>query len=377
VKLDRLDVYNLRNINNLTLSELGKSNLFYGANGAGKTTLLEAIHLLASGRSFRSTQSRRVIRYEADSCAVVGNVSSPEMSHKIGIQRKRSGGFTIRIDGDNARSASSLARILPVQLLNSESFSLLEQGPKKRRQLLDWGVFHVKPQFHGAWARARQALKQRNSLLKARMPIKKLQLEIEPWDREFASAGYALHQMRSEYFSAFEPIASQLIKDLVGIGEDVQVSLDSGWKGVEESYSEQSIFQALKAGFAREQQRGMTVHGPHRADLSITVNGLDVGHVLSRGQQKMMVCALKLGQTAVFGEKMGRNSILLADDLPAELDEDHQLKLFGALQKLDCQCFLTSVNRESVIESIWGRKEPIALFHVEQGKANRVANNEF
>lgn len=372
MKLDRLDVYNLRNISTLSLSSLSNVNLFYGANGAGKTTLLEAIHLLALGRSFRSTQSRRVIRYDADSCAVVGAISNSEASHKIGVQRKRSGGFTIRIDGDNARSASSLARMLPVQLLNSESFSLLEQGPKKRRQLLDWGVFHVKPLFHETWARAQRALKQRNSLLKARMPLKTLEKELDPWDRELATAGSSLQAMRSDYFSIFEPIVSGLITELVGVSEEVLVELNSGWKVDLGDDSRESIYEALKSDFVREQQRGMTINGPHRADLAMTLNGIDVGHVLSRGQQKMMVCALKLAQTAVFSQNAGRNSILLADDLPAELDEVHQRKLFNALEKLSCQCFLTSVNREPVIEGVWGNKEQIGLFHVKQGSASRL-----
>ena len=373
MKLDRLDVYNLRNINNLSLSELGDINLFYGANGAGKTTLLEAIHLLALGRSFRSAQSRRVIRYDADFCAAVGVVSDQAGSRKLGIQRKRSGGFTIRIDGETAKSASSLAKILPIQLLNSESFSLLEQGPKKRRQLLDWGVFHVEHSFHGAWARAQRAIKQRNSLLKQRLPANKLQTQIDPWDRELANAGHSLLAMRESYFKSLSPILSEMIKRLTGIKEVIDIRLISGWRlggdGSEEELVDRSaLYAAIKANAGREQQRGMTIYGPHRADIALTINGIDVGHVLSRGQQKMVVCALKLAQSTLFSEKTGRSSILLADDLPAELDIDHQEKLYSALDELDCQSFLTSVNPATISDSGWTRKGPIKKFHVKHGE---------
>lgn len=381
MKLNRLEVHNLRNIHSLDLPSLGAVNLFYGVNGAGKTTLLEAIHLLAMGRSFRSAQSRRVIRYEAESCAVIGQASEGEVSHRLGIQRKRSGGFAIRINGESAKSASSLARILPVQLLNSESFALLEQGPKKRRQLLDWGVFHVEHRFHEAWARVQRALKQRNSLLKKSLSIQELKRQIQPWDRELAQAGFQMYQMRDYYFDMFHPVLESMVAELVGVKEKIDISLVSGWRISSEAISgfpneggkdkevvgEQAFLDALKAQLPRESQRKMTLHGPHRADLSITVNGIDAGQVLSRGQQKMLVCALKLAQLAVFETTTGRSSILLADDLPAELDDRHQSRLFSALDRLDCQCFLTSVGDESLEDDGWQNKGPIKRFHVKQG----------
>lgn len=68
----------------------------------------------------------------------------------------RQGDFTIRIDGQNARSTAQLAELLPLQLINPDSFRLLEGAPKVRRQFLDWGVFHVEPRFMTAWQRLRR-----------------------------------------------------------------------------------------------------------------------------------------------------------------------------------------------------------------------------
>ena len=122
------------------------------ANGSGKTSVLEAIHLLGLARSFRSARLLPVIQYEQLACTVFGQVELAEGGHSsLGISRDRGGEFQIRIDGQNARSAAQLAEILPLQLINPDSFRLLEGAPKIRRQFLDWGVFHVEPRFMATW----------------------------------------------------------------------------------------------------------------------------------------------------------------------------------------------------------------------------------
>ncbi|MBN0224457.1 AAA family ATPase, partial [Pseudomonas aeruginosa] len=115
-------------------------NILYGDNGSGKTSVLEAIHLLGLARSFRSARLQPVIQYEEAACTVFGQVMLANgIASNLGISRERQGEFTIRIDGQNARSAAQLAETLPLQLINPDSFRLLEGAPKIRRQFLDWG----------------------------------------------------------------------------------------------------------------------------------------------------------------------------------------------------------------------------------------------
>lgn len=119
--------------------------------------MLEAIHLLGLARSFRSARLQPVIQYEEAACTVFGQVMLANgIASNLGISRERQGEFTIRIDGQNARSAAQLAETLPLQLINPDSFRLLEGAPKIRRQFLDWGVFHVEPRFLPVWQRLRR-----------------------------------------------------------------------------------------------------------------------------------------------------------------------------------------------------------------------------
>ena len=152
MSLRRIMVTAVRNLHPVTLSPSPRINILYGANGSGKTSVLEAVHLLGLARSFRSTRLNPVIQYEQPACTVFGEVElTSGGTSNLGVSRERQGEFTIRIDGQNAKSAAQLAELLPLQLINPDSFRLLEGAPKIRRQFLDWGVFHVEPRFLPAW----------------------------------------------------------------------------------------------------------------------------------------------------------------------------------------------------------------------------------
>ena len=151
--IDRLDIQSIRNISSARLEQLGQVNIFHGANGSGKTSVLEAVHMLCLGRSFRSRQMRSVIQDAADEATVFAAVRDEKSARlkKVGVSRSRTQAAQIRIDGEQIRSLASLAELLPVQLLNADSFDLIEGGPALRRQFLDWGVFHVEHCFLQHW----------------------------------------------------------------------------------------------------------------------------------------------------------------------------------------------------------------------------------
>lgn len=140
MSLSRLSVTGVRNLHPVTLTPSPRINILFGDNGSGKTSLLEAIHLLGLARSFRSIRLNPVITYEQPACTVFGQVELPDQhSRALGVSRDRSGEVRIRIDGQSVRSAAELADTLPLQLINPDSFRLLEGAPKLRRQFLDWG----------------------------------------------------------------------------------------------------------------------------------------------------------------------------------------------------------------------------------------------
>ncbi len=226
MSLSRVSVTAVRNLHPVTFSPSPRINILYGANGSGKTSVLEAIHLLGLARSFRSTRLLPVIQYEQLACTVFGQVELAEGGHSaLGISRDRQGEFQIRIDGQNARSAAQLAEILPLQLINPDSFRLLEGAPKIRRQFLDWGVFHVEPRFMSTWQRLQKALRQRNSWLRHGTLDAASQAA---WDRELCLASAEIDEYRRAYIKALKPVFEQTLSELVEL-EGLTLSYYRGW----------------------------------------------------------------------------------------------------------------------------------------------------
>jgi DNA replication and repair protein RecF len=285
----------------------------------------------------------------------------------VGIQRNLNGKGIVKVDGEAVNSSASLAEYIPVQLIDSQTFLLLEGAPKYRRQFMDWLVFHVKPQFLGAWKNAQRCIKHRNSLLR-HGNIDRLLLA--PWDKELIKATDEIDQLRTEIFNYFLTKFSDLVTDFVVL-ESLTLKYFRGWD------SSRDFPTVLDGNFNTDFKQGFTSSGPHRADLRIKLGGIDAAELLSRGQQKLLVCALKIAQGLVFQELTGRQCIYLVDDLPAELDEVNRKKLTHWLAEMGAQVFITGVDEKVLVDS-WPKELSsldYGMFHVEQGRVT-TANQE-
>lgn len=357
MSLSRISVTGVRNLQPVTLNPSPRINILYGDNGSGKTSFLEAIHLLGMARSFRSTRLNPVISHEHVSCTVFGQVElGMGQSNALGVARERSGEFRIRINGQSARSAAELAETLPLQLINPDSFRLLEGAPKLRRQFLDWGVFHVEPRFLRAWQRLQQALRQRNSWLRHGTLDAASQAA---WSQELSLASEEIDEYRRAYIQALKPVFEQTLASLLEL-EGFQLSYYRGWD------KERSLAEVLAASIDRDRVMGHTQAGPQRADLRLRIAGHNAAEILSRGQQKLVVCALRIAQGHLVSEAKRGQCVYLVDDLPSELDGHHRLALCQLLEQLNCQVFITCVD-SNVLREGWRDDTPVSLFHVEHG----------
>lgn len=363
--LTRFTVAAVRNLHPATLSPSPRINILSGDNGSGKTSLLEAIHLLGLARSFRSARLLPIIQHELDECTVFGQVALAQGGlSSLGISRNRLGEQHIRIDGENVRSAAQLAETLPLQLINPDSFRLLEGVPKIRRQFLDWGVFHVEPRFLPAWQRLQKALRQRNSWLRRGTLDGAAQAA---WDRELCLASDEIDGYRRSYIQALKPEFEQTLSELLDL-PDLTLSYYRGWD------KERDLAEVLSASLIRDQQLGHTQAGPQRADLRLRMGAYNAVDMLSRGQQKLVVCALKIAQGHLVNQTKRGQCLYLVDDLPSELDEQHRLALCRLLEDLHCQVFITCVDHE-LLRQGWRTDTPVAMFHVEHGQITQTQDH--
>lgn len=357
--INRLLIKNLRNISSAELKPCGAVNLIYGENGSGKTSILEAINLLALGRSFRSHKHKALIQYQQDSFTLFGKVITDDGAEvPLGLQRDLQGNLNCKANGVAVTGVAELAAYLPVQVINSETFLLLEGSPQVRRHFIDWLVFHVEHNFFSVWKDWQRCLKQRNSLLRH----DRIEgFEIAIWDRELVGLTEQIHHYRTQCFSAFQDAFNGLIHEFLTL-DGLKLSYQRGWD------KERDYAQVLAESIERDKQLGYTHSGSHRADLRISIHGQPAAEILSRGQQKLLVCALKIAQGLVFQQMTGRKPLFLVDDLPAELDEKHRKRLAHWLDVMKTQVFITGVDKSDLLSS-WADKPniDIKMFHVEHG----------
>ena len=359
MRIQRLQLTHLRSLTALTLDASPEINLVHGANGSGKTSVLEAIHLLSVGRSFRTHQARYVItegQAEATSFAQLVDEAGTQIGG-LGVSRSSQGDLRARFNGQDIDTAG-LAALLPVQVIDADSFNLLDGSPSIRRQFIDWGGFHHSSRFISTWRGFQRALKQRNSLLKYGRIERSL---LEVWNREFLSYSEELTKLRQAYVEVLVPQFEMILNALVGEELKVELRYSRGWD------SEKNLETLLHEGLERDQRQGFTGYGPQRADLRFRVNGRSAAEHLSRGQKKLTVSALKLAQGEVYSKTSGRRCIYLIDDLPAELDARHLGKFCAYLKASGSQCFITCVNPQLLLE-LWGPTDQGRLYQLVNGK---------
>jgi DNA replication and repair protein RecF len=358
MQIHQLKIDGLRNLKHQTidLSPSHKVSLFVGDNGSGKTSVLEAIHCLATGSTFRSTSIKQLISIDSEAYYLfaksLDNPSDPSIA--VGASRSKDGKADVRLSGEKIKSQEIISALLPVMVLEPGSFDLVIGSPDYRRKFLDWGVFHVKHEYWSLAARYRKAVKQRNALLRANAN----RSLVEPWTDQLVELASVITEYRQSYFNElkteFESIVSQLT-DL----ENVEMRYNRGWS------KDQDYKDYLTANIEKDFEQGYTRYGPHRADIVIKSSGMSVKEVLSRGQLKLLVCALVLAQCRLFEGHGNKETILLLDDLAAELDEQHRNKVLSELITMGRQVFMTAVDTNGFSPDILSQTK---VFHVKQGK---------
>ena len=354
MQITRLQIQRVRNLETVALQELQPFNVFYGANGSGKTSVLEAIHVLATGRSFRTHMPKHYIQHHAQDALIFAQSAHD----KFGLQKFIGGEQQIKVNGDRIATQGQLARLLPVQLIDPLSTDIIDHGAKPRRQLLDWLMFHVEPEFYRAWQYYSRALKQRNSLLKNE---RQLSLEaLEPWNKMLSEYGEILHSQRSNIVEQWQHYLQQ---DLQYLLPDLDIKLEyvSGF------HSEQGLWHDLIQHHQKDVERRFTEYGPHRADLRLKTTMGSADLVLSRGQKKLLIIALKLSQIAML-HACNRETVVLLDDLTAELDLTAQRRLIERLSQLGSQVFITTLDQTAVQTHLNDLSISYQLFKVEHGQ---------
>jgi DNA replication and repair protein RecF len=326
--LTDLKISFLRNIHSSHVSLNPGFNFIIGPNGSGKTSILEALYLLSCGHSFRSREISPIITNGQSTMTIFAKALNHDT---VSIQKSYSEPTQIKLNNQYCTSTSQLAYALPCQVFYSDIFQIIDAGPSVRRSVLDWGLFHVKHNYLPLWKEFKRVLKQRNTLLKTRAPY----AHFIPWDNQLSSLADQLNILREDYFTQWQNAFTKVLKELTDI--DCSIKYYKGW---DRKNTGALLKEILADSFEQDNQRLYTQYGPHQADIIIESSKAKAKHILSRGQQKIILFALKLAQS----ELLQQDCLYLIDDFSAELDDLHQKKLLMYLNNSKGQYIITSTH---------------------------------
>ena len=365
MQVTRLTISNLRRFDQVSFAPAAGLNLITGENGAGKTSLLEALHLMAYGRSFRGRVHEGLIRSGCPAVEVfvewrASNHSQDHVEltgqlHKAGL-RHGGQGWEGRLDGANVSHLGEFCAALAVVTVEPGSHDLIMGRAEERRRFLDWGLFHVEPDFLPLWRRYARALKQRNALLKSHSAPN----ELEAWEQEMSNTGERLTQHRQHYLEHLEPQLQAVLAALLPAAVSSTLVFQPGWR-----LDELPLADALLLARDRDLASGFTSIGPHRADWRIEHAGIPGRTALSRGQAKLTAMSALLAQAEHHARLRGQWPVVALDDLASELDRAHQRRVLERLLASGAQVFVTGTEIPTVLREL---EAEVSVFHVEHGQ---------
>ena len=371
MSLSSISIKNVRNLQDATINLSESLNFICGENASGKTSLLESIYLLSTGRSFRTRHIDNIIRRDSPDreLIVFGKVKSADLhitESSVGVRKSSLNGSEIRIAGQSVKSAAVLARMTPSLLVEPSSFDLLTGSPKVRRQFIDWGVFHVEHQFSFLWNDYINCLKQRNSLLRT-AKIDPVQLRV--WDRRISVVGEQITLHRAQFMERFKMTFEKTLIELgVRFESEIVLKFYQGWD------KSKSLENALDMSRSKDIERKYTQYGPHRADLKLRIAGKNVSEFLSRGQQKLMIIALFICHVKCLRELANSQTLVLIDDIAAELDSKNIDVIISNLIALNAQVMCTVLDKNIFKTYLDSPGTECKMFHVEHGQISEYEN---
>ena len=352
--LERLRVINLRNIEELELSLQPGINLFIGPNGAGKTSILEAAYLLSHARSFRRGNTETLIHRGSEATTVTASIKKTDGTVSLGLARTNSG-WEARVNHAAVQNLGNVLREFALVCFEPGSHALIAGSSQERRQFLDWGLFHVEPEFLTVARRYRRVLQQRNAALKQMAD----DAELDIWDNQLAEAGEPMNTARRVYFSRFSVELTQALAQFLPELGRADASLSAGWsEGI-------TLVETLKQCRGRDRMRGHTTRGPHRADWGIQFQHAPLREHLSRGQEKLCALACVLAQASHHAKSSNDWPVIALDDLASELDIAHQQTVAEMLIGAGAQVLVSGVEIPPSLKRVVADQ---AVFHVEHGR---------
>jgi DNA replication and repair protein RecF len=326
VQLQRLWLTDFRSYPSAELAFAPGLTALLGANGEGKTNVMEAVGYLATLSSFRGAPNDALVRHGQSMAVVRAEGEREGRNLLVEAEITTTGRGRVQVNKQRLSRARDLLGALRVSVFSPDDLELVKAGPAGRRSYLDDTLVARQPKLDLVRSDLDRVLRQRNALLK--QAHGKVTPEIDAtlmvWDAKLVEAGEALADARAELVDDLAPVLAEAYDQVAGRPAHVQVTYQAPWR-------EHGLGAALEAARTDELRRGLSLVGPHRDELMVTLDGMPARTHASQGEQRSVALALRLAAHRVVTEATGSPPILLLDDVFSELDPDRSAALLAHL----------------------------------------------
>ena len=379
--LENLHLRSFRNYVDRLVVFRAQKTILVGNNAQGKSNLLEAVELLSSLKSHRTTRDRELVLENANIGQIEGNLKRIYGTSKLSITFRKQGRRTVAINGETLRRQLDFLGVLNAVQFSSLDLDLVRGAPDSRRNWIDGLLVQLEPIYAHILQQYNQVLRQRNALLKKIRALEQQSESIDRiehnnypqlklWDQQLAAAGSRVTRRRARVLARLTPIAQAWHNRISGKTEILEINYlpHVEWTEDEPEKVQQAFLAKIEQRRIVEQHQGKTVVGPHRDEIEFIINQTPARYYGSQGQQRTLVLALKLAELKLIEEVIGEPPLLLLDDVLAELDPNRQnqlLEVIGArFQTLITTTHIGSFNRDWIKDS--------QILSVEAGQINEI-----
>ncbi len=366
--LEQLSIVNYKNIAEAKLSLSPKMNCFVGHNGMGKTNVLDAIYFLSFCHSASTVQDSLVVRHEQEFFMLEGNYRQMPSSDNLlsvycGMKCGQKKHF--RRNGKEYKRLSEHIGIIPIVLVSPADTMLVEGSSEERRRLMDQVIAQLDRPYIEALNRYNKALQQRNAMLRdeTREPDPEV---MDLWEEQMAREGEAVYQRRSHFVEQLAPLLQHFYHHMSGGRELVGLNYVSHCQ-------RGPLLDVIRRDRSKDRAVGYSLHGIHRDDLEILLDGHPMRREGSQGQLKTFAISLKLAQYEFLKRSQTDNlPLLLLDDIFDKLDAQRVENIISLVASEQFgQIFITDTNRDHLDQILSHGHFDYKLFRVDDGQISK------
>ena len=333
-----LAIRNFRNHTSKSLSFNPGINVITGPNTSGKTNIVEAVYYLSLARSFRGVDDEDLVAHGAEYAEIDSQIIEGELKRNIRILITKKG-RSVLINGKKVSKVSDLAKCVNVLLFEPKDVLLFRGSPKERRNFLDINLSKQFPVYLEYISRYEKALKQRNELLKSGNYDENL---LKTTTELLVKYAGPIINYRAMYVKDINDILIKITRALTGVKEKIEIQYRP-FVAMSADYQTAAL-EAFNRSLDNDLKHKATSIGIHREDISVSLNGREIGTYGSQGENRLVALALKLSPYFMIKDE-DKKPIVVLDDVMSELDETHQKRLIDFLRKFS-QVFITGTELE-------------------------------